>query len=175
MAFPSCITQGDSATWTFPAADASEAMTYAIRSADGDGITIRGINDATDHTFTLNQAASSMLPIGMLIVSRITEDGAGARTTKPNIGTLTVRPDTMSDPEQTYNARMVSGLESALAERVKGGLIETRTLGGLSVGKMGTAELQSLLKEYRVKLMREKEAGRAARGQGGNSDYLVSF
>ena len=172
---PKTIVQGDSYSWSLTAASASEIISYGVRNGEGDGVVIRGINDGTDHLFTLTPAASASLDSGRYSVSRVVEDGAGNRETYTAVSTLDVRPDPLINPDESQTQKMVRLLEQALIDRVNNGLIESRSIGGLSVGKMSTSELEELLNKYRVRLLREKSNGRAGRGQAGFDDILVKF
>ena len=91
------------------------------------------------------------------------------------VSRLQVEPNPQSTPPKTYSARMVEFLESALEARATGGMIETRSEGGLDVGKTSTSELETLLNRYRNRLLNEKRMGAVKRGQNGGGVIGIQF
>lgn len=175
MALPTKIIAGDSKTWTESATVSTERMTHCLRDGDGSGIKILATTDGATHTFTLSPGDSATLKPGYYDVSRVIQYVDGTRATTENIGFIRVAPDPMAERAETENERILKELRKAYSDRVKFGLIESRSVAGLSVSKIAMGELQSHIERYERRVRKERDGGRKARGRESGALLKVKF
>lgn len=150
-------------------------MSHCFREGDGSGLVVVGVNGGTTHTFTLERGASANLKPGYYDVSKVIEYVGGTRTTTLNVARVRVVPNPLADPVESDNAKTLAALKSKRDSRIASGLLENRSLGGLSVSWTSMEGLQSLIQDYERRVWREMAAGRKLRGRDAGNSLKVKF
>jgi hypothetical protein len=86
-----------------------------------------------------------------------------------------VIPNPLADPIESENAKTLAALKSKRDARIAAGLLESRSLGGLSVNWTSMEGLQSLIQDYERRVWREMAAGRKLRGRDAGNSLKVRF
>lgn len=163
------LTAGDSTTWTSTYADYSASSGWAVsaifRNLNGEKITIAGSGAAAVWTFTVTAQVSSRFSVGSwdyyIVATKTTE--------RETVETGTVWIDANPDAADTLEGlkAQIAKVESLINGRFEDGAIESFSIRGQSVNRLGMAGLQALLSELksRLKLLRATELER--RGEHG--------
>lgn len=150
-------------------------MSHCFREGDGSGLVVTGVNGGTTHTFTLERGASANLRPGYYDVSKVIEYVGGTRTTTQNVARVRVIPNPLADPVESENAKTLKALKAKRDARIASGLLESRSLGGLSVNWTSMEGLQALIQDYERRVWREMAAGRKLRGRDAGNSLKVRF
>ncbi len=165
----SSLIAGDSTSWTlidadYPA-DEGWAVTTILRNLNGDKIAIAGTGAGTTWTFTLSAQKSAQLAVGGWEWFVIASKATVRETADSGKVWIDANPDA-TDTAEALKAQ-IAKVEQAINTRLDDGLVESFSIRGQSVNRLGIAGMQALLAELksRLKYIRASELER--RGEHG--------
>lgn len=163
------LTAGDSTTWTSVYADYSAADGWAVstilRNLNGDKIVIAGVGTLTSWAFTITAQTSAKLAVGGWDWSAIASKTTERKVIESGVVWIDSNPDA-ADTTASLKAQ-IAKVEEAITARLDDGIIESFSIRGQSVQRLGMSGLQALLSELKTRLNFVRAAELERRGEHG--------
>lgn len=163
---PSVVVAGDSVQWQETLADYDQSagweVTTVFRGQDGEPRSFAASGASTVWTTTINAPETSAWPAGRYLWSMVAKKGQDR--VRFASGSMLVRPDPEGRRDPTENESNLAAIRAALKARYAGDKPERSTIGGVSIDKTTTAELEAMRDKYVVLVRREKERDRRLSG-----------